>query len=156
MKIYIIAVGHKMPGWIEQGFNEYIKRLPREISFHLIEIKPEKRSTGKTIEQLLLIESERILAMLPEVCRMIVLDEKGHQCTTIEFSGIIQQWMLESTAIAFIIGSADGLHQRIKDNAHKLMALSKLTLPHAMVRILLAEQLYRAITLLQGHPYHRN
>jgi len=156
MKIYIIAVGNKMPDWIQEGFHEYIKRLPREISLHLIEVKPEKRSTGKTVEQLLLIESQRILAELPAVCKMVVLDENGHQYTTLEFSQTVKQWMLDGTPIAFIIGGADGLNQDIKRNAYKLLALSKLTLPHAMVRLLLAEQIYRAITLLQGHPYHRN
>jgi len=145
-----------MPNWIQQGFNEYIKRLPHEISIQLIEIKPEKRSSGKTVEQLLYSESERILAALPSGCRMIVLDERGHQWTTLEFSQVIKQWLLDSNAIAFVIGGADGLHPNLKRTAHKTFALSHLTLPHAMVRVVLAEQLYRAVSVLQGHPYHRN
>mgnify|MGYP003512650826 FL=1 len=156
MKVFIIAVGNKMPNWIQQGFNEYIKRLPHEISIQLIEIKPEKRSSGKTVEQLLYSESERILAALPSACRMIVLDERGHQWTTLEFSQVIKQWLLDSNAIAFVIGGADGLHPNLKRTAHKTFALSHLTLPHAMVRVVLAEQLYRAVSVLQGHPYHRN
>ncbi|MEQ1719601.1 MAG: 23S rRNA (pseudouridine(1915)-N(3))-methyltransferase RlmH [Nitrosomonas sp.] len=156
MKVFIIAVGNKMPNWIQQGFNEYIKRLPHEISLQLIEIKPEKRSSGKTVEQLLYSESERILAALPSACRMIVLDEHGHQWTTLEFSQVIKQWLLDSNAIAFVIGGADGLHPNLKRIAHKTFALSHLTLPHAMVRVVLAEQLYRAVSVLQGHPYHRN
>ena len=156
MKVFIIAVGNKMPNWIQQGFNEYIKRLPHEISIQLIEIKPEKRSSGKTVEQLLYSESERILAALPSGCRMIVLDGRGHQWTTLEFSQVIKQWLLDSNAIAFVIGGADGLHPNLKRTAHKTFALSHLTLPHAMVRVVLAEQLYRAVSVLQGHPYHRN
>lgn len=156
MKVFIIAVGNKMPNWIQQGFNEYIKRLPHEISIQLIEIKPEKRSSGKTVEQLLCSESERILAALPSTCRMIVLDEHGHQWTTLEFSQVIKEWLLDSNTIAFVIGGADGLHPNLKRTAHKTFALSYLTLPHAMVRVVLAEQLYRAVSVLQGHPYHRN
>ena len=87
---------------------------------------------------------------------MIVLDERGHQWTTLEFSQVIKQWLLDSNAIAFVIGGADGLHPNLKRTAHKTFALSHLTLPHAMVRVVLAEQLYRAVSVLQGHPYHRN
>ena len=144
-----------MPDWIRNGYFEYIKRLPREITVNLIEVKPEKRVAGKQTEQLLSIECQRIRAALPPDCRVMALDENGEQWTTVKFSHEIKQWMIDGGAVAFIIGSADGLHNEIKNSANGMIALSKLTLPHGLVRVLLAEQLYRAISIIKGHPYHR-
>lgn len=155
MKIFILAVGNKMPDWIRTGYLEYIKRLPREIAVHLIEIKPEKRLSGKATEQLLFAEYQRIRAVLPADCRIVVLDENGQQWTTVKFATVIKQWTMDGTAIAFVIGSADGLHDEVKRLAGEMMALSKLTLPHGLVRVFLAEQLYRAVSIIKGHPYHR-
>ena len=144
-----------MPDWIRNGYFEYIKRLPHEITINLIEVKPEKRVAGKQTEQLLLIECQRIRAALPSDCKVVVLDEIGQQRTTVEFAHVIKQWMIDGGAVAFIIGGADGLHNEIKNSVNEMIALSKLTLPHGLVRVLLAEQLYRAISIIKGHPYHR-
>lgn len=155
MKIYILAVGNKMPDWVEAGYREYAKRMPYELSIEFIEIKPEKRGTGKNIEQILSAESTRIRAALPSGCRTIALDEHGKQWSTIKFANIVTEWMGEGVNIAFIIGGADGLHNDIKKNAYELLALSMMTLPHGLVRILLVEQLYRVASIVKRHPYHR-
>ena len=155
MKLIIVSVGHKMPDWITAGFNEYAKRIPREARIELLEIKPEPRSTGKTTMQTMAAEAQRILAALPQNCRHIALDERGMQPTTRQLAAQMQDWMREGRDVAFVIGGADGLHESVKQSAQQLLALSALTLPHALVRVLLAEQLYRAHTLMHNHPYHR-
>lgn len=155
MKLLIVSVGHKMPDWISSGFNEYTKRMPREAQISLLEIKPEPRTMGKTTAQIMAAEAQRILLALPTQCLRIALDERGAQPTTKQLSVQMQQWMREGHDVAFIIGGADGLHESVKQDAQQLLALSALTLPHAFVRVLLAEQLYRAHSLLHNHPYHR-
>lgn len=144
-----------MPDWITTGFNEYTKRMPREAQISLLEIKPEPRTTGKTTVQIMEFEAQRILAALPQNCRRIALDERGTQPTTRQLAAQMQDWMREGDDVAFIIGGADGLHESVKQSAQQLLALSSLTLPHALVRVLLAEQLYRAHSLMHNHPYHR-
>src|SRR5574340_1797063 len=155
MKLLIVSVGHKMPDWITPGFNEYAKRLPREAKIELVEIKPEPRTTGKTTAQIMEAEAQRILAALPQGCLRIALDERGAQPTTKQLAAQMRDWMGEGHDVAFIIGGADGLHDTVKQAAQQLLALSALTLPHAFVRVLLAEQLYRAHSLMHNHPYHR-
>jgi len=155
MKLIIVSVGHKMPDWITAGFNEYTKRMPREAQIVLLEIKPEPRTTGKTTTQIMEAEAQRILAALPQNCRRIALDERGIQPTTKQLADRMQDWMREGYDVAFIIGGADGLHESVKQAAQQLLALSSLTLPHAFVRVLLAEQLYRAHSMMHNHPYHR-
>jgi len=155
MKLIIVSVGHKMPDWTTAGFNEYTKRMPREAQIVLQEIKPEPRTTGKTTTQIMEAEAQRILAALPQSCRRIALDERGTQPTTKQLAAQMQDWMREGHDVAFIIGGADGLHESVKQAAQQLLALSSLTLPHAFVRVLLAEQLYRAHSMMHNHPYHR-
>ncbi|HCI13550.1 MAG: 23S rRNA (pseudouridine(1915)-N(3))-methyltransferase RlmH [Gallionellales bacterium GWA2_60_142] len=155
MKLLIVSVGHKMPDWITAGYSEYAKRMPRETKIELLEIKPEPRTTGKTTAQIMEAEAQRILAALPQGCLRIALDERGAMPTTKQLAAQMQDWMREGRDVAFIVGGADGLHDTVKQAAQHLMALSALTLPHAMVRVLLAEQLYRAHSLLHNHPYHR-
>ncbi|KAF0206537.1 MAG: hypothetical protein FD173_27 [Gallionellaceae bacterium] len=155
MKLFILAVGNKMPEWITQGFNEYTKRMPREATISLIEIKPEPRTTGKSVPQIMEAEAQRIDAALPKDVTRIVLDERGAHSTTKQLSQKMQEWMGGGRDVAFVIGGADGLHESVRGSAHQLLALSALTLPHGMVRVLLAEQLYRAYSLLHNHPYHR-
>lgn len=155
MKLLILAVGNKMPAWITEGFNEYAKRMPREARIELLEIKPEPRTTGKTTAQIMEAEAQRILAALPQNCLRIALDERGIQPTTRQLAAQMQDWMRAGRDVAFVIGGADGLHASVKQAAQQIMALSSLTLPHAMVRVLLAEQLYRAHSLMHNHPYHR-
>ena len=155
MRFWLVTVGHKMPDWITAGFNEYAKRMPREAKIELLEIKPEPRTTGKNVAQIMEAEAQRILAALPQHCLRIALDERGGAWTTRQFADRMQQWMGEGRDVAFIIGGADGLHESVKNGAQQLLALSAMTLPHGMVRVLLAEQLYRAHSLLHNHPYHR-
>ncbi len=155
MRFLVLSVGHKMPEWVSAGFNEYARRMPREARIDLVEIKPEPRTTGKRAPQLLEAEAQRILAALPQGALRIALDERGATWTTRQFADRMREWLTQGRDVAFVIGGADGLHDSVKQSAQQLLALSALTLPHAMVRVLLAEQLYRAHTLLHNHPYHR-
>jgi len=155
MKLLILAVGNKMPSWITEGFNEYAKRMPREAKIELVEIKPESRNSGKTAAQIMESEAQRIRAALPANVLCIALDERGATPTTKQLAQQMQDWMQQGRDVAFIIGGADGLHPPLKQQTQQLMALSALTLPHGMVRVLLAEQLYRAHSLMHNHPYHR-
>lgn len=154
MKLYIIAVGHKMPDWVESGFKEYTKRMPREAAVELIELKPGQRS-GSSVERAMETERDRILAALPDGCRKIILDERGAAWTTMKLAEKLAAWQQDGRDVAFVIGGADGLHADVKRQADDLIQLSALTMPHGMVRVLLAEQLYRAVAINQGHPYHR-
>ncbi len=155
MKFLILAVGHKMPEWINAGFSEYTKRMPREARTELIEIKPEPRTSGRSVAQIMDAEAQRIEAALPKDALGIALDERGAHWTTRQLADRMQEWLLGGRDVAFVIGGADGLHERVKKGARHLLALSAMTLPHGMVRVLLAEQLYRAYSLLHNHPYHR-
>ncbi len=155
MKLWLVTVGHKMPDWITTGFNEYAKRMPREARIELLEIKPEPRTTGKNTAQMMEAEAQRILAALPQNTLRIALDERGAHLTTKQLAQQMQDWMRGGRDVAFIIGGADGLHESVKSSAQQLLALSAMTLPHGLVRVLLAEQLYRAHSLLHNHPYHR-
>lgn len=152
MKLNVLAVGNKMPDWIESGFMEYRKRMPKELSIELIEIKQVK---DKSRERSLLAEYERIEKVLPISNYDIAMDEQGKQLSTQDFATSLVTWMNLGRDIAFIIGGADGLHPVIKQKADQVLSLSKMTLPHGLVRVLLAEQLYRAATILKQHPYHR-
>ncbi|MDD5402998.1 MAG: 23S rRNA (pseudouridine(1915)-N(3))-methyltransferase RlmH [Sulfuricella sp.] len=155
MKLWILAVGNKMPSWVDGAFGEYAKRMPREARIELLEIKPEKRAAGKTVEQMQEAEMARLLAALPAGAHPVMLDERGSEMTTLELAVGMKSWLQEGRDVAFIIGGADGLHPALRQRAGKLWSLSRLTLPHGLVRVLLAEQLYRAMSVLQNHPYHR-
>lgn len=155
MKLYILAIGNKLPQWINIAFLEYAKRFSHEITIELIEIKPEKRTSRKNKKMILNAERQRIKAATPTGCRLIALDEQGKLWTTIQLAEKVEKWMQEGGDTAFIIGGADGLHEEIKSLAHTTLSLSKLTFPHGLVRVILAEQLYRAISLIRNHPYHR-
>jgi 23S rRNA (pseudouridine1915-N3)-methyltransferase len=155
MKFLIFAVGNKMPKWVEAGFDEYARRMPHEATIELMEIKPEKRGEGKKIEQLLVAEAARILAALPSKCRIVAMDERGRQWTTAKLADSITGWMRNGGDTAFLVGGSDGLDANIKNSADEVLSLSAMTLPHGLARILLAEQLYRAVSLINRHPYHR-
>ncbi len=152
MKFNVLAVGNKMPDWIESGFMEYRKRMPKELSIELIEIKQVK---DKNREQSLIAEYERIEKVLPTASFIIVMDEQGKQLSTQDLAASLINWMNLGKDITFIIGGADGLHPAIKQKADQILSLSRMTFPHGLVRVLLAEQLYRAMTILKHHPYHR-
>jgi len=155
MKLHIVAVGHKMPDWIAEGFEEYAKRMPPELRIELREVKPEQRSSGRPAESVMAAERTRIEAALPKHARIVALDERGKDWTTMQLARALPLWQQDGRDVAFLIGGADGLDPELKSRADTLLRLSSLTLPHAMVRVLLAEQLYRAWTITQNHPYHR-
>ncbi|AJP58452.1 23S rRNA (pseudouridine(1915)-N(3))-methyltransferase RlmH [Pandoraea vervacti] len=155
MRLFILAVGHKMPGWIETAFAEYAKRMPPELRIELKEIKPEQRSNSRTAETVMAAEAQRIDAALPRGCRFVCLDERGQDLTTMRLAQSLTAWQQDGRDVAFVIGGADGLDPALKARADTLIRLSSLTLPHGMVRVLLAEQLYRAWSINANHPYHR-
>ena len=154
MKLRVVALGHRMPAWVTAGWNEYARRLPREFALDLMALKPESRDGGKPVAQLLAAEAVRIAAACKGAL-VVALDEHGQPWTTRQFADRLAAWRGTAREVAFVIGSADGLADSVKRNAAATVALSSLTLPHGLVRVLLAEQLYRATSFLAGHPYHR-
>lgn len=156
MQLIITAVGHKMPAWIETGFNEYSKRMPAECRIVLREIKPVERSGSKTAATVMALERVKIEASLPKQGRIIALDEHGKDLTTMQLAQALTAWQQEGGDTCFVIGGADGLDPGLKERADLKIRISSLTLPHGMVRVLLAEQLYRAWSITQNHPYHRS
>ena len=156
MKFVVVAVGHRMPAWINAGFNEYARRMPRVSRIELIEVKPATRSAGaKSDHQWLAAEARRIRAALPRSCFRAVLDERGKLFTTADIARRIERWKQDGRDVAFVIGGADGTAHALQQDSDLVLSLSPLTLPHGLCRILLAEQLYRAVSLLGNHPYHR-
>lgn len=155
MKLRILSVGHKMPAWVETACAEYIKRMPRELNLEIVEIKPEKRAAGNSTDNIQALESKRILETAGDNF-LVACDEHGQQINTLQLSEKLVQWQNIGKSVDFVIGGADGLHQSVLQKAHFKCGLSQLTLPHAFVRVLLCEQLYRANTIIQGHPYHRD
>jgi 23S rRNA (pseudouridine1915-N3)-methyltransferase len=154
MKLTLIAVGDKLPGWADEATAEYLKRMPREARVELVTVKPEKRASqsAQTLKQ---AEALRILEKIPAGSRLIALDEHGRQVTTRELADLLTRWLESGQDTCLVIGGADGLAPAILEKAETTLALSRLTLPHAFARVLLAEQLYRAVSLLNNHPYHR-
>ena len=154
MRLGILAVGHKLPDWVAKGCAEYVKRMPRELPLSVVEVKPEPRGS-KTREQLLAAEKSRLQAALSGFSRVVVLDERGTDLTTVKLAQRLEDWMREGGDTAFIIGGADGIDEELKQRADAMIRLSSLTLPHAMARLILCEQLYRAHSVIRNHPYHR-
>ncbi len=150
----IVAVGQRVAGWAQTAWDDYAKRFPHELRVELKAIKTEPRGS-KTIETLQAAERARIEAALPKGCRIVALDERGTSLTTVALAAKLQQWQLGSDDVALVIGGPDGLDPAFKEAAHERVRLSDLTLPHAMVRVLLIEQLYRAWSINANHPYHR-
>jgi 23S rRNA (pseudouridine1915-N3)-methyltransferase len=154
MKLRIISVGHKMPAWVETACAEYTKRMPRELSLEIVEIKPEKRAAGNSTENIQQAEAKRILETAGNDY-IIACDERGQEITTLQLAEKMLNWQSLGRDVSIVIGGADGLHTGFKQRSDWLWSLSKLTLPHAFVRVLLCEQLYRACSVNQNHPYHR-
>ena len=154
MKLVIVAVGQRVPDWAQTAWDDYAKRFPPELKVELKTVKTEPRSS-KTLETLLAAERERIEAAIPKGARVVALDERGTQLTTMALASKLKGWQLESDDVALIIGGPDGLEPAFREAAHERIRLSDLTLPHAMVRVLLIEQLYRAWSVNANHPYHR-
>jgi len=155
MKLLVVAVGTRMPAWVDQGFTEYAKRMPRTLPLELAEIRPEPRGEGKTVAQLLAAEAERIERAVPRGSLRIALDERGRELTTSALARWLADRQRDGADLAFLIGGADGLAPGLKTGAAMQLRLSAFTLPHGLARVVLAEQLYRASAVLQGHPYHR-
>jgi 23S rRNA (pseudouridine1915-N3)-methyltransferase len=156
VRLIVTAVGARLPDWMNTGFHEYSKRMPRELPLELVEVKPEPRSTGKTVEVMIAAEAKRIEAALPARCRRIALDERGEALDTQTLARRLGQWQDGGDDVAFLIGGPDGLDPALKQGAHERLRLSSLTLPHGLARVVLAEALYRAHSLRCGHPYHRD
>lgn len=154
MRLVIVAVGQRVPDWAQTAWDDYAKRFPYELKVELKAVKTEPRGS-KTVEALVAAERGRIEAALPKGCRIVVLDERGTSLTTVALAAKLQNWQLESDDVALVIGGPDGLDPAFKQAAHERIRLSDLTLPHAMVRVLLIEQLYRAWSINANHPYHR-
>ncbi len=159
MKLVVVAVGHRMPAWIASGFEEYARRMPREMRISLAEIRPEPRggTTGVAGRaRAVAAEAKRIAAQVPPGSVRVVLDEQGKAFPTRELAQRIGGWQQLGRDVAFVIGGADGTAAALRDDADLVWSLSPLTLPHGLVRVVLAEQLYRASSMLKNHPYHRD
>lgn len=155
MKIYLLTIGQGMPKWIETGFVEYAKRLPAECALQLVELSASKRYKNYPVEKIQAEEASRLLAAVPKNCHVIALDERGQLWNTVQLSQKLSQWQQDGDDVALLVGGADGLSAECKKQAKEMWSLSPLTLPHGLVRIVLAEQVYRAWSIQQGHPYHR-
>lgn len=155
MLIRVVAVGTRMPAWVDAAVGEYTKRLPAGIDLDWREIRPEHRVRGAGTVALMQKEAARIDSALPAACRVVALDEHGTDLDTPGFAARLRAWQEEARSVAILIGGPDGLDPALKARASESIRLSSLTLPHPLVRVLLAEQLYRAWSILAGHPYHR-
>ncbi len=159
MRFLIVAAGHRQPAWVSSAFGEYAKRMPREARVELTEIRPEPRNDAgseSAVARLLEREAVRFAAAIPRGTAIVALDEAGEALTTRGFAARMEQWLSGGRDVAFLIGSADGLDPTLKARAERTLSLSPFTLPHGLARVVLAEQLYRAHSLLSGHPYHRD
>ena len=155
MKLIIVAVGTRMPAWVDEGYREYARRMPAGTTLALAQVKAEPRTSGKTVAQMLAAEAMRIRAALPKGSRVVALDEHGKDLGTTALARELGNWMQEAAPVVFVIGGPDGLDAALKNTCAMQLRLSSLTLPHGLARVLLAEQLYRALAILGGHPYHR-
>lgn len=155
MRIKLIAVGRRMPAWVEQGVAEYLPRLPREYRFELVEIPVASRGQSAAIDRLKQVEGEKMLRAIPQGAQTIAFDQRGEALTTLEWARALQSWQRDGRDVALLIGGPDGLAPECLARAERRWSLSKLTLPHGLVRVLVLEQLYRAWSVLAGHPYHR-
>ena len=155
MKLLVVAVGTRMPAWVDAGFGDYARRMPRDARLELAEIKPEARGASRPVGRLLEAEEKRIRAAIPGGSLRVALDERGTLLATAELAGRIERWRQSGSDLAFIIGGPDGLAETLKRGASFKWSLTPLTLPHGLARVVLAEQLYRAVSILHNHPYHR-
>lgn len=155
MNIHLIAVGEKMPAWIQQGYAEYAKRLPRECTLKLVEIPPGRRGKNADIARALRDEGQRILEAVPKASRVIALEVRGRAWSTEQLAKQMTQWLAAGQDVALLVGGPEGLSEEARAAAGQQWSLSPLTLPHPLVRVVLAEQLYRAWSVINNHPYHR-
>jgi 23S rRNA (pseudouridine1915-N3)-methyltransferase len=155
LRLIVIAVGTKMPGWVTEAVREYSERMPTDHAIEWREVKPEARSAAGAVSVWLQREADRIRSAIPDGARRVILDERGRDLDTSGLARRLGEWREQHRTVALIIGGPDGLDPSLRSEAHEMIRLSSLTLPHPLVRVILAEQLYRAWSILAGHPYHR-
>ena len=155
MHIHLIAVGQKMPAWVVQACDDYLKRLPRELQLNTIEVPLIKRGKNPDIQRIVRDESRRIMESVPAGCSLVALDVKGRKVSTEKLATTLNNWMQQGNDIAIVIGGPDGLSDELLQQAEQTLSLSDMTFPHPLVRIVIIEQLYRAWSILNNHPYHR-
>jgi 23S rRNA (pseudouridine1915-N3)-methyltransferase len=155
MQLLVAAVGQRMPAWVQQAWAEYAGRFPRGLSLELREIPLARRGRNADTRALRAAEGRALLAAAPAGYRIVALDERGRQWSTAELATQLENWMREERGVCFLVGGPDGLADECREQAHGIWALGRLTLPHPLVRVILAEQLYRAWSVTQNHPYHR-
>lgn len=155
VRIHLLCVGRRMPAWVEAGYADYARRLPDECALRLVEIEPGHRTKAANPERAKREEGARLLAALPKGGQVIALDEQGSTWTTLQLAQELDNWLAEGRDLALLVGGPDGLDQGCLTRADRIWSLSPLTFPHPLVRVILAEQLYRAWCLRRGHPYHR-
>jgi 23S rRNA (pseudouridine1915-N3)-methyltransferase len=155
MQVNLISVGNKMPGWVQQGYEEYAKRMPRECEVVLKEILPGKRGKNCDVARIIKEEGERMIKAIPPRTHVVTLDIPGKPWTTPKLSIAMKQWLESGQNVALMIGGPEGLSDSVRELARESWSLSNLTFPHPIVRVLVAEQLYRAWSILKSHPYHR-
>jgi 23S rRNA (pseudouridine1915-N3)-methyltransferase len=155
MNIYLISVGNRMPRWVVEGYTDYARRIPTECALHLVVLAPGRRGKGAHIPRILQEEGRRMLKAIPKHCRVIALDLQGSAWSTERLAAKLAEWMAAGPDLALLVGGPEGLAQACLEQAEGSWSLSPLTLPHPLVRVVVAEQLYRAWSLLRKHPYHR-
>lgn len=155
MKVRLLTVSQRQPKWVVEGCAEYEKRLPRQWHFQVIEIKPEARTSGVTMQRVQRGEADRIRNSIPKGALVVVLDERGDSWSTEQFAEKIEGWQHTGRDLVFVIGGADGLDPEFRDSADQRLSLSRMVMPHGLVRVVVVEQLYRAVTVIDGHPYHK-
>lgn len=155
MRLLVVAIGQRMPGWVQQAWDDYARRFPRGLSLELKELPLARRTRNTAAAALRAAEGDALLAAVPNGFHVVALDERGVQWSTAELAGQLEDWMREERGVSLLIGGPDGLDRKCRERADRLWSLGRLTLPHPLVRIVLAEQLYRAWTITRNHPYHR-
>ncbi len=155
MQIHLIAVGNRMPGWVDEGYQEYARRLPSECALQLHEIPAGKRGKNADIVRLTRQEGEKMAAAIPKSARVVALEVKGKPWSTEQLAARLESWLGDGRDVALLVGGPEGIEPGLSASADERWSLSPLTLPHPLVRIVVAEQIYRAWSLLKGHPYHR-
>jgi 23S rRNA (pseudouridine1915-N3)-methyltransferase len=155
MKIYLVSVGNRMPRWVVEGYEEYARRLTGECRLQLLEVAPGHRGRKADIKRILQDEGERMLKAIPKGCQVLALDVTGRAWNTQQLTNKLESWMVDGRDLALLVGGPEGLSADCLAHAEGRWSLSPLTLPHPLVRVVVAEQLYRAWSLLRNHPYHR-
>lgn len=155
MRIHLLAVGKRMPPWVSAGFDDYARRLPPECRLQLAEIAPGRRGKGQDPARAVADEGRHMLALVPNGAHVVALDERGEPWSSTDLAARLGDWLAHAPDVCLLVGGPDGLAPGCRAAAHATWSLSRLTLPHALVRVVLAEQLYRAWSILKNHPYHR-